>query len=270
MVLNRIWCFVGVQLVAHTANPIVIRHDVPDAKYRVNVAEFPALAFLPGEGHGVLISRQWVVTAAHAMVWRPVHEITVNGLSRRVDKVVVHPGYKPAPKELQSGDAAPLMKFMSASDDIALIKLEQPADDLTPANIPANIYRGADELGKLAEIVGRGATGNGLVGEYSDSPHRGELRRAYSRIISVDERWLGMRFEAAPKAVALEGMPADGDSGAPIFIETSRGKQLAGVASRKLAIGRISDFRCCRYGQVTYQLRISRYADWIDSIVAKN
>ena len=131
--MNHVLCLLAVLLVASTSNPIVIRHDVADAEYRVNVAEFPTLALLPGEGHGVLISKQWLVTAAHAAVWRPVHKVTLLGVSRRVAKVIVHPGYKAAPKELQSGDAAPLMKFMSASDDIALIKLEQPANDVRPA-----------------------------------------------------------------------------------------------------------------------------------------
>ena len=263
--MNHVLCLLAVLLVASTSNPIVIRHDVADAEYRVNVAEFPTLALLPGEGHGVLISKQWLVTAAHAAVWRPVHEVTLNGVSRWVAKVIVHPGYKAAPKELQSGGAAPLMKFMSASDDIALIKLEQPANDVRPATL----YRGADEVGKIAEIVGGGATGNGLAGEYADSPHRSELCRAYGRIITADERWLAIRFDAPPQAVALEGMPADGDSGAPIFIEVNRRWQLAGVVSHKLATGKLSDFRCCRYGQVTYQVRISRYADWIDSTVTK-
>jgi len=46
-------------------------------------------------------------------------------------------------------------------------------------------------VGKIAEIVGVGATGNGLAGEYANSPHCRELRRAYSRIITVDEGWLG-------------------------------------------------------------------------------
>ena len=40
---------------------IVIRGDVPDSEYRVSATAFPALAYLPGEGHGVLIARDRVV-----------------------------------------------------------------------------------------------------------------------------------------------------------------------------------------------------------------
>jgi hypothetical protein len=201
--LKQLWAIVGVLLVSHVCDAIVIRDDIPDSEYRVHSANYPMLACLPGEGHGVLISEQWIVTAAHAAVWRPIHEVALNGVSRRVAKVIVHPGYKRDPRKLQSGDAAPLMKFMSASDDIALIKLERTANDVTPVKL----YRGADEPGKMAEIVGRGATGNGRVGEYPDSPHRGELRRAHSHIVSTDERWLALRFEAPPQGVALGGCP---------------------------------------------------------------
>ena len=264
--MKRLWALVGILLASGVCHAVVIRHDVSDSKYRVNAADYPMLAFLPEEGHGVLISKKWVVTAAHAVLWRPVHALTLNGISRSVSKVIVHPGYHGAPEELKSGDAAPLMKFMGSSDDVALIKLEHPVDDIAPAHL----YRGAAEEGQMAKIVGSGATGNGLVGEYPRSPHRGELRQAFSRIISVDERWLGLKFVAPPNAAALEGMPADGDSGAPVFLEVSGSWELAGIASRKLATGKVSEFTCCKYGQLTYQVRISRYAVWIDSTIADN
>jgi hypothetical protein len=72
---------------------IVIRHDVPDSKYQVSTSEFPSLVELPDEEQGVLIAPEWVVTAAHAVTWRPVQEVTIHGISRHVAKVIVHPGY---------------------------------------------------------------------------------------------------------------------------------------------------------------------------------
>src|SRR5579859_3279976 len=113
-----------------SADAIVIRHDVPDGEYRVNGGEFPWLVYLPGEGHGVLIERRWVVTAAHATTWRPINSVTINGVARKVDEVVVYPGYKKPPRELESGDAAPLIAFLANSDDVALIKLQQPVTDV--------------------------------------------------------------------------------------------------------------------------------------------
>jgi trypsin len=264
--LKRSRSVVAILLASYVCKAIVVRHDIPDSEYRVDAGDCRTLADLPGEGHGVLIAKQWVVTAAHAVLWRPVHELTLNGVPRPASKVIVHPGYKAAPEALKSGNAEPLMRFMASSDDIALVKLEHPVNDITPAQI----YRGTAEDGQMVKIVGSGATGNGLVGEYPDSPHRGQLRRAFSRVISADEKWLGLKFVAPPKAVALEGMPADGDSGAPVFLEVKGSWELAGIVSRKLAKGKISEFICCHYGQITYQIRISRYASWIDSTIATN
>jgi hypothetical protein len=247
-----------------SSEAIVVRHDVPDAKYQASDEQFPQIAYLPEEGQGVLIADQWVVTAAHAVQWRPVKEVILHGIVRPVVEVIVHPGCKKPPKQLQSGDAAPLMAFQTTSNDIALIKLRHPVKDVRPMPI----YRGSDEKGKTAEILGKGATGNGLTGEYPGSPHRGQLRRAYSRVIGTDARWLMLKFEAPPEALPLEGMPADGDSGGPVIIGANDTMQLAGLVSWKYATGNLSQFRCCRYGQITYQVRVSRYTDWIDQTIA--
>lgn len=245
-------------------NALVIRHDVPDSEYRVSATTFPALAFLPGEGHGVLIAEDWVVTAAHAVSWRPIHELTINGTLCGVEKVIIHPGYKKPPKELQSGDAGPLMAFLAASDDIALIKLQHAISGVTP--IP--VYKGSDENRKVVEIFGAGSTGNGLVGEYPGSPHRGDLRHGETRVTAADGRWLELRFEQ--HGLPHEAMPADGDSGAAVLINVHGTKQLAGLVSHKFASGQLANFRCCFYGQITYQVRISRYTHWIDTVMSGN
>src|SRR3546814_6936850 len=52
--------------ISSTASAVVIRSDVDDVRYQVPASAFPALADMPGEGHGVLIAPQWLVTAAHA------------------------------------------------------------------------------------------------------------------------------------------------------------------------------------------------------------
>ena len=57
-------------IVSFSASAIVIRDDVDDSKYRVPASEVLALVDLPGEGHGVLIAPQWVITAAHAITWQ--------------------------------------------------------------------------------------------------------------------------------------------------------------------------------------------------------
>lgn len=110
------------------------------------------LAYLPGEGHGVLIARDWVVTAACATTWRPIHKLTINGALCGVERVIIHPGYKKPPKEMQSGDAAPLMAFLTGSDDIALIKLPHAVSGVTPISV----YKGSDENGKVVELSAQG------------------------------------------------------------------------------------------------------------------
>src|SRR3546814_1380005 len=60
------YLFLALLAISSTASAVVIRGDVDDAEYRIPAAAFPALADMPGEGHGVLIAPQWVVTAAHA------------------------------------------------------------------------------------------------------------------------------------------------------------------------------------------------------------
>jgi len=76
--------------VSVSASSIVIRDDVDDAQYRIPASEFPALADMPGEGHGVLIAPQWVITAAHAITWQSeIKQVTINGVPV-IDEEVVH------------------------------------------------------------------------------------------------------------------------------------------------------------------------------------
>lgn len=53
-----------------------------------------------------------------------------------------------------------------------------------------------------------------------------------------------------------------------MLIEVGGVWQLAGLADWKYWKGEMSDFRAGIYGQVTYQVRISHYAGWIDSVIA--
>ena len=188
----------------------------------------------------------------------------LNGQTRAVTDVIVHPGFRIPPKELESGDAARLMAFKIVTDDIALIKLAKPVDNVEPVAL----YRGSDEGGRVVKIYGKGATGNGLTGQDPHAPHRGNLRRAYNYIISADARWIAYRFDSGPEAHPLEGMLGDGDSGGPVLIEDGGSWKLAGLASWKFAEGNLSNFHPGVYGQISYQVRLSHYAGWIDAITA--
>src|SRR5687767_9222485 len=174
-------------VMSFSAGAIVIRDDVDDSKYRVPASEFPALVDMPGEGHGVLIAPRWVITAAHAITWQSeIKQVTINGTSRDVERLVIHPGYKKPPQELldqalATWDWTLFRVLLSSSDDIALLKLSQPVTDVSPVAF----HEGDDEFGNIVKIMGKGATGTGVTGyEFSDS-HRTELRQAYNKITSA-------------------------------------------------------------------------------------
>jgi hypothetical protein len=271
--MNRriLTCLLAVSL---PASAIVIRHDVDDSKYRATTTEFPALADLPSEGHGVLIAPQWVVTAAHAVTWQSeIKEVTLNGEARRVEKIIVHSGYKKLPQDLidqaiKTGDATHIVDFLAAQDDIALIKLAMPVLDITPATM----FSGNNELGKTVELIGKGATGTGLTGQDANASHRTELRHAYNKIVDANDRWICYVFDNSPAGLELEGISGDGDSGGPVLVKVEGQWQLAGLASwKKHAHDNALVLHPGFYGQKNYNVRVSHYMKWIeDQIRAKN
>lgn len=250
---------------AATARAIVIREGIPDSSYLAPAGEFPPLADLPVEGHGTLITRLWVVTAAHAVDAHRPRSVTIDGTLRPVADTVVHPQFRmvPAPKEMK-GDAAPLMRAFRGMHDIALLRLAAAVEDVEPAGL----YRGADEVGKLVTLYGKGATGNGVTGEDPRSPEHGLLRRARNRITGAGPLWLTYIFDCGPGAPSLEGVIGSGDSGGPVLIESGGRRLLAGVTSWRSWVGDLKDLRRGVCGQTFYSSRISRYAQWIDETTA--
>lgn len=252
------------------AGAIVIREDVDDAQYRVAAAEFPALVDLPGEGHGVLIDPQWVVTAAHAVAWQSeVGQVWIDGVAREVERVVLHPGYRSPPQALvdqalASGDAVLIVVLLGGSDDIALVRLAQPVRDVAPVAL----YAGSEEMGRMVKILGKGATGTGATGHDPKASHRTELRRAFNTITSAHERWACYVFDPPPSSLPLEGILGDGDSGGPVLIQAEGGWRLAGLASWKLVQGDIRSARPGRYGQTNCNVRLGHYRDWMRSVIA--
>jgi hypothetical protein len=262
--------FVVLLVLAPFASAIVIRDDVPDASYAADASELPALVDLPHEGHGVLIASQWVVTAAHAVSWQSngVTEVRINGVTRRVERIVIHPGYRPMPQELitqaLAGDRAPAIAHLLSSDDIALMRLAKPVADVTPAIL----HRDGAELGQTGRIIGRGATGAGSTGHSMSGPNRTQLRRAFNQITGAQGRWISYVFDAPPAGLPLEGMSGNGDSGSPVLIEINGHWEVAGLAAWKFSEDDSATFRPAAYGQTSYNVRMSHYVEWIESVIS--
>ncbi|MGO1073770.1 trypsin-like serine protease [Lysobacter sp. CA199] len=257
----------GLIATSFTAGAVVSRDDIEDSRYQIPASSLPALVDFPCEGHGVLIAPQWVLTVAHVASPHAVAEVTVGGLPRKVKDTVVHPGYRALPdalakEALATGDSSKVMAFLALSDDIALVELEEPVADTKP--VP--LFRGADEVGKTVQLIGKGGTGKGGEGEIPHGPHRTTLRRAFNVISSADTRWISYTFDPPETAVRLEGMMGSGDSGGPVLIRKNRQWQLAGLASWKSVQGDVPG----RYGDGGNNVRISRYIAWIESVVFSN
>ena len=253
-----------------TVNAVVIRHDVDDSKYLTSASEYPAVVDLPREGHGVLVSPDWVLSAAHA-VEPCLSEVVIAGVARKVKGVVFHPGYRMLPTELAeaavaSGNPSDVMEFLERSDDVALVELALPATDV----MPIALYRGDQEIGLIVSIVGKGATGNGAVGQEPGAPHRTVMRHATNTIVGADSRWLSYVFDEPPLGLPLEGIIGSGDSGGPVFLITNGRTELVGLASwSRYTPTSERSLRPGLYGQVVYSVRLSRYSAWIESIVSQ-
>lgn len=251
------------------ASAVVTRHDVAPERYLLAESALPQLVDMPGVGHGVLIAPDWVVTAAHT-IQSEVRAVTIAGQERAVARVIVHPGYRSTPQDminraLASKDATEVMAFLAANHDIALIRLREPVSDVRP--IP--IYTGGKEMGRLVEMVGKGATGTGLSGVAPGSSQRGALRRGYNRIDRVEERWISYTFDQGRKALRLEGMSGSGDSGGPLLLRQGGRRVLAGLTSWQNGNPDLGP-PPSRYGQGTVAVRLSHYAGWIAEVQAQD
>ena len=236
-----------VAAITFQANSIVIRHDVEENKYHASMADFPALATLYKIGvHGTLIDPFWVVTAGHGIFCiENGDKIKVGDQLAEVDSRYTHLGYK------DGGD-----------NDIALIKLKSPVTGIEPAKL----YRKIDEATQHIWFIGTGATGTGLTGQTDPaiSGNKGRLRKAENKIENTSQTELFFVFDKGDKALPLEGVSGNADSGGPAYKVINGQYYVYGISSRAdsptLNVG--------EYGVTEIYSRVSYHASWIDSVVA--
>lgn len=164
-----------------------------------------------------------------------------------------------------------------AQYDIAILELPRLAPSGLESAERYQIYRGSDELGKPAVIVGYGRTGTGATGYTSNSYPA--IKRAGRNHVSLifddnggdagavlrydfDDGSAGNNTHGDPIFFDLsEAYVGQGDSGGPDFID---GK-IAGIHS---SAAKASTTGVPLFGEVFNSVRVSTYASWIDGIVS--
>lgn len=248
-------------LAALPVSSVVIRHDVSAEKYLIEKGH-PALVEMRHQGHGMLIAPEWVVTAAHVVFYDYKGKtITVGGKEREIEAVIFHEGYAKPPKGIFKGYSGPSQAYLRGNHDLALIKLKEAVEDVTPIKL----YSGSDEVGQRITLQGRGNTGTGITGQIAKS--RGVLRQAQNSLSDADSQWLHYQFNKGADALALEGFQGDGDSGGPAIIHKEGTAYLAGLASWDVYDGQIEDFKGSLYGMEAALVRLSYYQGWIKDVM---
>ncbi|WP_420791155.1 S1 family peptidase [Streptomyces sp. NRRL S-350] len=205
-----------------------------------------------------LIDPQWVLTAAHCVVWRPDTHLQLKGTVRvgsahrdsggtvrNVSRVVVHPGFA-------FGEGAPNV------DDLALIRLDRPV-----AQQPVRIAEHAGPAGTPTRLLGFGTVVD--TTDYDKMVFPGRLRELPTRIGAQDDcapGWAGptrlCTLSQVPQAMACFG-----DSGGP-QVQRGRGGrwELIGTTS-----GPGAPADSCASGPGLYS-DVPAYAPWIRATLA--
>lgn len=214
-----------------------------------------------------MIHPQWVLTVAHTIFYDyQGKNLNISGIDYEIERVVKHPEYAEPSKKLFTGDAAPLMDFLTSRSDIALIKLKSPVVKATPIAL----YSKTDELTKIFTSFGKGATGNGLIGEdLSTKPHQ-KSNHFQNVIETASDNWVSYKFYTPNDALPLEGMHGSGDSGGASIIYQDGIPYLVGLSSWQIWNGELKAFKGGLYGTTAYQVRVSSYLDWISKVTGIN
>lgn len=185
-----------------------------------------------GHATGTLIAPQYVLVAAHSVYETPPGQITftVGGTTHHIEKRFVHP------------DFTPDVVGLNDTNDIAILKLQQPVSGVTPSQLTGL----TPKLGDVLTLVGFGQESGALFG----------TKRAGSTppVFQVESNIFRWQHNNA-----LQNDADPGDSGAPLFMTINGTPFIAGIVSG--GTGDVNEL-----GDIGTNTRVDSYLTWIQSI----
>jgi hypothetical protein len=239
-----------------------IRDDQPDSSYlalATNV-EYASVGTIVNDwdyhGSAILITPDWVLTAAHNLILASSATFTINGTAYTSSQLYINPGWV---------NSNPF-----GGNDFGLVHLSTPVNSVTPAML----YTGSSETGMVGTFVGFGYTGTGTNGWKTLD----NQKRAFQDIIDGNfgnpALLLGADFDnphnpadngfGDPTPLTLEGCVAPGDSGGGVFITVGSQTYLEGVISLVAAADGNAN---SDYGDASGFGRVSAFNPWIMSTI---
>lgn len=226
---------------------------------------------------GTLIARDVVLTAGHCLEGPPADvaesfdlyfslsaDVTAYGQGGgpqqppdfalpartvRAARLISHPGWQGTEAWGQIPPSG-----LGSYDDIALLILEEPFDEVTPSPILRPAQAGALAPGAPLTIVGYGNT----TPQQSQQSTAGVKYLATSELIEVGDDSLRVG----------DGLPTpqkcNGDSGGPSFLQVEGAYRVVGLTNR----GWDGQNTTCEDGGI--DVRVDVYASWIDEVIAEH